>query len=44
MSRERFEQLTASHPDIKVKMLENFARRLSFRVRKLTDEIRVLGS
>jgi len=43
MSLERFEQLTATHPDIKVKMLENFARRLSSRVRKLTDEVRVLG-
>ncbi len=44
MSREGFEQLTATHPDIKVKMLENFARRLSSRVRKLTDEVRVLGA
>jgi CRP-like cAMP-binding protein len=44
MSRERFEQLTATHPDIKVKMLENFARRLSSRVRKLTEEVRVLSA
>jgi glutaminase len=44
MSRERFEQLTATHPDIKVKLLENFARRLSSRVRKLTEEVRVLGA
>jgi CRP-like cAMP-binding protein len=44
MSRARFEQLTATHPDIKVKLLENFARRLSLRVRKLTEEVRVLGA
>ena len=44
MSLERFEQLTATHPDIKVKLLENFARRLSLRVRKLTDEVRALGA
>ena len=44
MSLERFERLTATHPEIKAKLLENFARRLSLRVRKLTDEIRVLGA
>jgi CRP-like cAMP-binding protein len=44
MSRERFERLTATHPDIKMKLLENFARRLSVRVRKLTDEVRALGA
>ena len=44
MSLERFEQLTATHPELKVKLLENFARRLSLRVRKLTDEVRALGA
>jgi glutaminase len=44
MALARFEELTATHPEIKVKLLENFARRLSSRVRKLTDEVRVLGT
>ncbi len=44
MSVEAFEQLTATHPDLKVKLLENFARRLSLRVRKLTDEVRALSA
>jgi glutaminase len=34
MSSDSFEELTATHPDIKVKLLENFAHRLSLRVRK----------
>lgn len=38
-----FEHLTATHPDLKVKLLENFARSLSSRVRRLTDEVRVLS-
>lgn len=38
-----FEHLTATHPDIKVKLLENFARSLSTRVRRLTDEVRTLS-
>jgi glutaminase len=43
MSRESFERLTATHPDLKVKLLENFAQTLSLRVRKLTDEVRALS-
>jgi glutaminase len=39
-----FESLTATHPDIKVKLLENFARSLSVRVRRLTEEVRALGT
>ncbi len=44
MSVASFERLTATHPDLKVKLLENFARRLSLRVRKLTEEVRVLSA
>ena len=43
MSIESFERLTATHPDIKVKLLENFAHRLALRVRKLTDEVLALS-
>jgi CRP-like cAMP-binding protein len=43
MSAESFERLTATHPDLKVKMLENFAHQLALWVRKLTDEIRALS-
>jgi glutaminase len=38
-----FEHLTGTHPDLKVKLLENFARSLSLRVRRLTDEVRTLS-
>jgi CRP-like cAMP-binding protein len=38
-----FQRLTISHPDLKVQLLENFAKSLSLRVRKLTDEVRTLG-
>lgn len=38
-----FEHLTNTHPDLKVKLLENFARSLSMRVRRLTDEVRTLS-
>ena len=38
-----FEHLTGTHPDLKVKLLENFARSLSVRVRRLTDEVRTLS-
>jgi glutaminase len=38
-----FEHLTSTHPDLKVKLLENFARSLSIRVRRLTDEVRTLS-
>ena len=44
MSLDVFERLTAAHPDLKVKLLENFTRRLSERVRKLTDEVRILSA
>jgi glutaminase len=44
MSLDVFEQLTAANPDLKVKLLENFARRLSERVRRLTDEVRALSA
>jgi CRP-like cAMP-binding protein len=40
---ERFELLSVSHPDLKVQLLGNFAKSLSLRVRKLTDEVRTLG-
>jgi len=40
---ENFQRLTTSHPDLKVQLLENFAKSLSLRVRKLTDEVRTLG-
>jgi glutaminase len=43
MSDESFEKLTATHPDLKVKLLENFARRLAASVRRLTDEVRALS-
>jgi glutaminase len=38
-----FEHLTSTHPNLKVKLLENFARSLSIRVRRLTDEVRTLS-
>ncbi|TMA78362.1 MAG: cyclic nucleotide-binding domain-containing protein, partial [Deltaproteobacteria bacterium] len=44
MPLDSLERLTATHPDLKVKLLENFARRLSLRVRKLTEEVRVLSA
>lgn len=43
LALDDFDRLTATHPDIKVKLLENFARNLSARVRRLTEEVRVLG-
>ena len=43
LSLASFDRLTATDPDLKVKLLENFARSLSNRVRKLTDEVRVLS-
>ena len=43
LSVDSFDRLTATHPDLKVKLLENFARSLSNRVRKLTDEVSVLS-
>jgi glutaminase len=44
MSQKCFEELTATHPELKVKLLESFARRLSQRVRRMTDELRALES
>jgi len=43
MSIDTFDELTATHPDLKVKLLENFAYNLSLRLRRLTDEVRVLS-
>jgi glutaminase len=43
LALDDFERLTATHPDIKVKLVENFARTLSMRVRRLTEEVRALG-
>jgi glutaminase len=43
MSVATFDRLTATHPDLKVKLLENFAHSLSVRLRQLTDEVRVLS-
>ena len=43
MARDSFERLTATHPDLKVRLLENFARTLSLRLRRLTDEVRALN-
>jgi hypothetical protein len=43
LARDRFESLTATHPDLKVKLLENFARTLSARLRRMDDEVRALS-
>jgi glutaminase len=43
LSLERFDRLTRTYPDLKVALLENFARSLSRRVRRLTDEISALS-
>jgi glutaminase len=43
LSLESFDRLTATHPDLKVALLENFARALSRRVRRLTNEVRTLS-
>jgi glutaminase len=43
MSVDSFDRLTATNPDLKVKLLENFAHKLALRVRKLTDEVRALS-
>ncbi|HBN77115.1 MAG TPA: glutaminase A [Planctomycetaceae bacterium] len=40
---EAYEKLTQTYPSIKFTILENIARRLSVRVRKLTDEVRTLS-
>jgi len=39
-----FDELTATEPDLKIKLLQNFAQKLSVRVRKLTEEVCVLGA
>jgi hypothetical protein len=43
MSVESFDRLTATNPELKVKLLENFALKLALRVRKLTDEVLALS-
>jgi CRP-like cAMP-binding protein len=43
MSLEKFDRLTTTHPDLKVALLENFARSLSRRVRRLTNEVSALS-
>jgi glutaminase len=43
MSADSFDRLTATHPELKVKLLENFAHQLALWVRKLTDEVRTLS-
>jgi CRP-like cAMP-binding protein len=43
MTIQDFDQLTVDYPELKVRLLQNFARALSMRVRKLTDEVRVLS-
>jgi CRP-like cAMP-binding protein len=44
MSLAVFERLTAAHPDLEVKLLQSFTRRLCERARGLTDEIRALSA
>jgi glutaminase len=44
LSLERFDRLGETNPDLKVALLENFARSLSRRVRRLTNEVRTLAS
>jgi glutaminase len=41
---ESFDRLTATEPELKVKLLQNFAQRLSIRLRKLTEEVSILGA
>ncbi|HYC57516.1 MAG TPA: glutaminase A [Candidatus Binatia bacterium] len=43
LSMENFDRLTEAHPDLKAKLMENFARALSLRVRRLTEEVRTLS-
>lgn len=43
LSLERFDRLTGTRPDLKVALLENFARNLSRRVRRLTNEVSALS-
>jgi CRP-like cAMP-binding protein len=44
LSLERFDRLGETNPDLKVALLENFARSLSRRVRRLTNEVSTLAS
>jgi CRP-like cAMP-binding protein len=44
LSLESFDRLTGTRPDLKVALLENFARSLSRRVRRLTNEVSVLSA
>ncbi|HET9064109.1 MAG TPA: cyclic nucleotide-binding domain-containing protein, partial [Candidatus Binatia bacterium] len=43
LSLESFDRLTGTRPDLKVALLENFARSLSRRVRRLTNEVSALS-
>jgi glutaminase len=43
LSLQNFDRLTQAHPDLKAKLMENFARALSLRVRRLTEEVRALS-
>ncbi len=43
MSLESFDRLTTTHPELKVALLESFARSLSRRVRRLTNEVTALS-
>jgi len=43
LSLEGFDRLTETHPPLKVALLKNFARGLSRRVRRLTDEVTSLN-
>lgn len=44
LSLESFDRLTGTRPDLKVALLENFARSLSRRVRRLTNEVGALSA
>ena len=43
LSLESFDRLTTTHPELKVALLESFARSLSRRVRRLTNEVSALS-
>ena len=43
LSLESFDRLTGTRPDLKVALLENFARSLSRRVRRLSNEVSALS-
>jgi glutaminase len=43
LSLDNFDRLTTSRPDLKAALLENFARNLSRRVRRMTNEVSALN-